>query len=253
MLSAVRHSGSSLAANIPKCNGLSLLPELCVARVTCCTKPFRSLPDGRYCTQKRSEQETFVTGLQARVARRGPGRREAICEAVFSLLAEVGYDRMTMDLVAERAHASKATIYRTWPDKPDMVVEAIVHHFDGAPDVPDTGSLRGDLLAIMTLACSAANTTDGDVISGVMTASVRTPPLATALRRCIVEAKRSLYETVIRRAAQRGEISADTDPMLLHEVTHAMVLSRKFWHDAPLTEEYAEHVVDDVLLPILRR
>ena len=56
-------------------------------------------------------------------------RQAAICEAVFELLGEVGYDRMSMDAVAARARASKATIYRAWPNKPDLVMEALVHRF----------------------------------------------------------------------------------------------------------------------------
>jgi AcrR family transcriptional regulator len=184
--------------------------------------------------------------------RRGPGRREAICDAVFGLLAEVGYDRMTMDHVAERAHASKATIYRTWPDKPQMVVEAIVQHFDDdEPEAPDTGSLRGDLLALMGRACDAVNSADGDVISGLMTAAGRTPALATALQRCTLEAKAPLFQAIVTQAERRGEVPAGTDPLLLQEVMHAMILSRKLWQNVPLDKKYARHVVDDVLLPIL--
>jgi AcrR family transcriptional regulator len=183
---------------------------------------------------------------------RGALRREAICDAVFELLAEVGYDRMSMDLVAERAHASKATIYRTWPDKPQMVVEAIVHRFDGVPEAPDTGSLRGDLLAIFDQTCTAVNGADGDVISGLMTAAARNPQLASALHRCLVETKKSLHQAVIGHAARRGEVPADTDPALLHEVLHAMVLSRKIIENEPLTAQWAQHIVDDVILPVLR-
>lgn len=184
---------------------------------------------------------------------RGAGRRKAICDAVFGLLAEVGYDRMTMDLVADRAHASKATIYRSWHDKPEMVVEAIQQRFDGGPEVPDTGSLRGDLLAILGRACSAANSAEGDVISGLMTAAGRNPRLACALKAYLVDARKPMYQAVIERAVARGEIPADADPALLHEVLHAMVLSRKLWENEPLTDEWAGHLVDDILLPVLRR
>lgn len=186
--------------------------------------------------------------------RRGPERREAICEAVFGLLAEVGYDRMTMDHVAERAHASKATIYRTWQDKPEMVVEAITRRFDDETRTPpDSGSLRADLLALMGLACDAVNSADGDVISGLMTAAGRTPPLASALRRCLTEAKAPAFREIVARAVARGEVSPQTDAGLLQEVMHAMIFSRKVWDNTPMTEEYALHVVDDVLLPVLRR
>jgi AcrR family transcriptional regulator len=185
--------------------------------------------------------------------RRGPERREAICDAVFGLLGEVGYDRMTMDCVAERAHASKATIYRIWPDKPELVVESLMHHLASTPDAPDTGSLRGDLMALMTAGCTAATGVDGDVISGVMTAAARTPALADTLQQCLFEKKKSLHEAVIRQAVDRNEIAANTDPELLHEVMHAMILSRRLWSNTPLDPGYAQHVVDDVLLPILTR
>jgi AcrR family transcriptional regulator len=192
------------------------------------------------------------TQAAIRPVRRGAGRREAICDAVFGLLAEVGYDRMTMDLVADRARASKATIYRSWHDKPEMVVEAILQRFDAVPEIPDTGSLRGDLLAILGQARSAVNSAEGDVISGVMTAAGRNPQLACALKACLVDARKPMHQAVIERAVVRGEIPAGTDPVLLHEVLHAMVLSRKLWENEPLTDEWSRHLVDDILLPVLR-
>jgi AcrR family transcriptional regulator len=184
--------------------------------------------------------------------KRGAGRREAICDAVFGLLAEVGYDRMTMDLVADRAHASKATIYRAWPDKPEMVVEAILQRFDGAPQTPDTGSLRGDLLALLDHACTGVNSVEGDVISGLMTAAGRNPQLACALHAAVGETKKAMHQAVIGNAVARGEIPADTDPALLHEVLQAVVLGRRIWENEPLTEEWARHIADDILLPVLR-
>jgi AcrR family transcriptional regulator len=184
-------------------------------------------------------------------ARSAPERRVAICDAVFELLAELGYDRMTMDAIAARAHASKATIYRTWPDKPDLVAEALAHHFGGAPEPPNTGSLRGDLLALMTTACQNVNSPDGQVMAGVMTAAARDPALGRTLRECMYEEKHTVHEAVIRRAIQRGEVHPDTDPNLLHEVLFSMVLARRLNTCDPLDEQFARHVVDDVLLPVL--
>jgi len=192
-----------------------------------------------------------MTDTAKRPTRRGPERRAAICDAVFGLLAEVGYDRMTMDCVAERAHASKATIYRMWPDKPELVVESLLHHFADTPDAPDTGSLRGDLMALMTLACTVVTSADGDVITGVMTAAARSPALSGALQECLFDAKKRVYVAVIRQAVDRGELAVGTDPELLHEVMHAMILSRRFWSHTPPDPGFVPHVVDDVLLPIL--
>src|ERR1700749_4914629 len=98
-------------------------------------------------------------------------RREAIWDAVFELLSEVGYDRMSMDAVAARARASKATIYRAWPDKPDLVSEAVQHRFRGTHEIPATGSLRGDLVALTTSACRIASGPEGAVLAGLMTAA----------------------------------------------------------------------------------
>lgn len=191
-----------------------------------------------------------VTVVPAPAAVRS-GRHEAICAAVFELLGEVGYDRMSMDAVAARARASKATIYRAWPTKPDLVIEALVHRFGPTPEPPDTGSLRGDLLAIMCTACEVANSPDGAVITGLMSAATRNPELSETLFNCVYATKHVMYEALIGRAKERGEVPETTDPRLLHEVLHAMVLTHKLWAAAPMDQKFVVHVIDDVLIPVL--
>jgi len=178
-------------------------------------------------------------------------RHEAICQAVFELLSEVGYDRMSMDAVAARARASKATIYRAWPNKPDLVMEAVTHRFSQVPEPLDTGSLRGDLLALMTGACDFANGPEGALITGLLTAATRNPELSRTLYDCTYKTKHDRHEAIIARAVARGEVASGTDPELLHEVLFALVLSRKMWAAGPLDEAFVTHVVDDVLLPVL--
>lgn len=188
----------------------------------------------------------------ARAARRAPERRAAIFDSVFALLAEVGYDRMTMDAVAARAHVSKATIYRSWPEKPGLVADALSYRFQDSPPLPDSGSLRGDLLAILTLACQAGRGLDGEVIVGVMTAAARNPVLAQTMHEAMYEKKHAAHRAVIERAVHRGEVPPETDPHLLHEVLHSMLLTRRL-ESLQLDDEFARHVVDDVLLPVLCR
>ncbi len=178
-------------------------------------------------------------------------RRTAICDAVFELLAEVGYDRMTMDAVAARARASKATIYRSWPSKPELVAEAIIHHFGETTASPDTGTLRGDLLAIVSQACVTAQSTDGDVISGLMTAAARNPDLSETMQRCMYETKHSMFQQIIDRAVARGELCCGTDAEILHEVLHSLIMSRRMMELGTLDDAYAERVVDQVLVPVL--
>jgi AcrR family transcriptional regulator len=180
-------------------------------------------------------------------------RHEAICDAVFELLSEVGYDRMSMDAVAGRARASKATIYRAWPNKPDLVTEALVHRFGGAPEVPDTGSLRGDLLALMTGACTVACSPEGSVVTGLMSAASRSPELSRTLHKLLYEMKHPVHLAILDAAVARGEVPAGTSADLLHEVLHSMVLTKLLWARTSLDDEFVVHVVDDVLLPVLTK
>jgi AcrR family transcriptional regulator len=179
-------------------------------------------------------------------------RHAAIFDAVFDLLAEVGYDRMTMDAVAQRARASKATIYRAWPNKPDLVMDALMYRFGGVPEPLDTGSLRGDLIALMTGACQVANGPDGAMVAGIVSAAAHNEDLSRTLYHCVYEMKHVLHQEIIRRAVERGEIPAGAKPAVLHEVMHALVLTRKLWAVGPLDDIFVVHVVDDVLIPVLR-
>jgi len=183
--------------------------------------------------------------------RRGPGRRTAICQAACELLAKVGYDRMTMDAIANQAKASKATIYRMWPDKPQLVAEALKCQFGEDTELPDTGSLRGDLMALMAVACGAANSEIGEVIAGVMTAAAHDRQLADTLSQTLFADKARLHADLVRRAADRGEVSPDSDPAILHEIMHSMISGRRMWNLGPLDDEYARHVVDDILIPVM--
>jgi AcrR family transcriptional regulator len=180
-------------------------------------------------------------------------RRTAICEAVFELLGEVGYDRMSMDAVAARARASKATIYRAWPTKPDLVIDSIKHRFAEATTPDDTGSLRGDLIAHLSRACDVACGEDGAVVSGLLTAATRNPELSQALHMVLYETKKQAYDVMLARAVGRGEIGDGADPGLLHEIVAALVLGRRLTEIGPLDAAFAERVVDRVLLPVLRQ
>ena len=193
-----------------------------------------------------------IVGKDAADSRRGAGRRTAICEAVCELLAKVGYDRMTMDAIANQAKASKATIYRMWPDKPQLVAEALKCQFGTETDVPDTGSLRGDLLVLMTTACELVSSELGEVISGVMTAATHDPRLADTLNQTLFEDKAQMHADLVRRAVERGEIPPDAEASIMHEVMHSLISTRKIWNFGPLDEEYAQHVVDDILIPVMK-
>ena len=182
---------------------------------------------------------------------RSSGREAAICQAALELLAEVGYDRMSMDAVAQRARASKATIYRHWPGKYELVLDAIRSRGVSEISPADTGSLRGDLLAALHSIADGIASEDIELMAGAVRAMRAAPELANCVRDSMIEDKRSVARVIVDRAVGRGELPAHADPDLLHQVAPAMVLFRLLICAQPADEPYLEHVVDDVLVPLL--
>ena len=185
-------------------------------------------------------------------------RDAAILDATIAVLSEVGYDRLTIDAVAAKAKASKATVYRRWPNKAALVVDAM-HALKPAPVpgeeapclFPDTGSLRGDLYAGLQKIASKLSTDEGKLMAAVLTAASRDPDLATAMRGNQEEKKRSC-QTVVNRAVQRGELDDDRGAELLHEVVPALMYNRVLIVGEPFDEAFLTRFVDDVALPLLQ-
>ena len=181
------------------------------------------------------------------------GRDAAICDATLALLLEVGYDRMSMDAVAARAHASKATIYRRWPGKQELVLDAVRARGVGLTVAEDTGSLRGDLIATYRSAVHGSAADDADLIAGVLRAMRSTPELADCVRSQVIESKCDVSRVIVARAIARGELPAETDPLILHEVASALWFHRVLVVGGPVDDAFIAHVVDDVLMPLLDR
>jgi len=186
-------------------------------------------------------------------AGRGVQREEAILLATLQLLAESGYDQLTIDAVAARARCSKATIYRRWPGKAALVMTAVRRYAgrSGTP-APDTGSLRSDLLAALQAMRSSLTEADAALILGLLIAMRRDPELAATVRDQVLDAKREALGAAIGRAIARGEIPADTDTGLLAEISSAVLFSRQLVTGEPLDDDFIQHLVDAVLLPALR-
>jgi AcrR family transcriptional regulator len=181
------------------------------------------------------------------------GRDAAICDATLALLLEVGYDRMSMDAVAARAHASKATIYRRWPGKQELVLDAVRARGVGLTVAEDTGSLRGDLVATYRSAIHGSAADDADLIAGVLRAMRTAPELADCVRSQVIESKCDVSRVIVARAVGRGELPAETDPLILHEVASALWFHRVLVVGGPVDDAFIAHVVDDVLMPLLDR
>jgi AcrR family transcriptional regulator len=183
---------------------------------------------------------------------RGEPRERAILSAVVGLLGEAGYEAMTMDAVAARAHASKTTIYRRWPGKAELVRAAVDAHIAGrVPGTQDTGSLRGDLLAVMQTLSGHLTPDFMAMMSGLVHAMRADGQLAASLQSLFDQD--AVAEQIIGRAVQRGELPAPATQRLarlVHEVIEAQVF-RQLMTTADFGGSFACHVVDDIILPLL--
>jgi AcrR family transcriptional regulator len=228
-----------------------------------CTKPFRSykrlevvimLPTGAPGSHPAALDHP---GLSAGAVRAGCSRsvaREfAICDAALALLAEVGYDRMSMDAVAARARASKATIYRRWPGKRELVLDAVRSRVADIVEPPETGSLRGDIIATLRVMADGMGGEDAALMAGVLRAMRSTPELADCVRTHVLEHKRYIGRALVERAIARGELPLDADPDVWHEVAPALMFFRILVTDGPVDDAFLTHVADDVLVPLLVR
>ena len=185
--------------------------------------------------------------------RRGRGREPAIRQAALKLLAEVGFDRMSMDAVAARAHASKATIYRRWASKFDLVLDAVRCRAAETFDLPDTGSLRGDIVATLRAMADGIGGDDAELMAGVLRAMQSAPDLADCVRAQVIEQKRYVGRTLVARAVARGELPVGAEPEIFHETASALMFFRLLVLGEPADDAYLTHLTDDVLIPLLAR
>jgi AcrR family transcriptional regulator len=183
-----------------------------------------------------------------------PALDAAILQAVLAGLAEHGYDRLSMDDIAARAHVGKAAIYRRWPSKAAVVAGAILWWREQVATVaaPDTGSLRGDAEAVIAAVPDFDDADRGiiGVILGVATAAAHDPGLATALEEHALARPREALAAILARAADRGEIPPGRDLTLVPDVLLGLNLLRLVT-GRPIDRAFVRHVVEDVILPLV--
>jgi AcrR family transcriptional regulator len=176
-----------------------------------------------------------------------------ILDAALAGVAEQGYDRLSMDDVASRAGVGKAAIYRRWPSKAVVVAEAIAHWRRqlGPIDPPDTGSLRGDIEAIIAAMpeLDTANSSTIQVVIGVATAAMHNPVLAAALDDLVLSPPRHAVRTLLDRAVARGEIPAGRDLSLIPDAALGLNVLRVM-AGRPIDRVYVRRVFEDVILPL---
>ncbi len=190
-----------------------------------------------------------MTPSEAATRPRIEGDRELeILEATLNVLADVGYDRLTMDAVATRAKASKATLYRRWTNKVSLVIDALLVQKE-APVLPDTGSLRGDLIEAF---CGFGGIMDEQAVatlSSVLTAITRDAEFAHEFRTRVIGPKAAVSQAIYERAVARGEVRADLDVSLFGPALAGILLHRAYIFGEAPSRELIARVIDQIIVP----
>ncbi|MGW3656717.1 TetR/AcrR family transcriptional regulator [Streptomyces sp. NPDC005151] len=179
---------------------------------------------------------------------KGPRAAEAIFDTTLRHLAERGYARLTIEAVAQDSGVNKTTIYRWWPSKPALLRAAMLHARVLDIDIPDTGSLRGDLIALTQQIVGLLTDERTEPVARAMTAGTGLPDdELAALTRDFFADRFSREQPVFARAAARGELPKDADPMLLLDLIAGAVWMRVLLRREPVPPDFARDVVDAVL------
>lgn len=184
---------------------------------------------------------------------RNPGLDRAIRAAVLDVLATEGYTAVTMDNVAVVAGVSKASIYRRWPTKTELLVNVIDSASDLGLVAADTGSLRDDLVGLLSSLVEVLAGPGGAASRALLTAGNAEPALATAFRLGPMARWSEAFHAAFRQASARGEVDDTAGRSLAAEIGPSILLKRWLVTDQPIDDTLAEAIVDDLVLPLLHR
>ncbi len=187
--------------------------------------------------------------VKARGRPRSEPARQAILAAAADLLLTRGLAAVSMDAVAARAGVSKATIYRWWPTKETLALDVLYEQLtEPSPEAPDTGTLRGDLLALLTGWVERVGERPfGRVIGALITKAGTDPVFGALYRQRYVEPRRAQARAIFTRAMGRGEIAVGTDVEAAVDLLYGALYHRLLHGHAPLTQEFVETVVGIVV------
>jgi AcrR family transcriptional regulator len=191
---------------------------------------------------------------QRSVGRLDRSRDPAILNAALAAITENGYDATNMDDIAARAGVGKAAIYRRWSSKAALITDTLVYWRPDLliNDAPDTGSLAGDLDAVVErVGRNESDLVTSDLVLRVALAAARDPELASALDDLMVFRGKRVISTILAQAAARGEISADRDWSLVADVVVAMGLLQVV-RGQTVDAKFVRQVIDTVILPAVQ-
>jgi AcrR family transcriptional regulator len=190
---------------------------------------------------------------ETRSRRRGAHLEQAILDAAWAELNDVGYAGLTIEAVAARAATSKTVIYRRWSNRAELVLAAWGHQVPAPHEPPDTGSLRSDLIALFTRIAHRSDSMTTELIAGVMGEAFRHPEVAALLHERLRSSPLSaVVGSIVGRAVDRGELRRIDLSQRAARIPLDLIRGETMLCGTPLSEETITELVDDVYLPLLR-
>lgn len=184
---------------------------------------------------------------------RDSARDEAIHQAALSVLSEVGYDRTTVEAIAQRAQVGKATIYRRFKNKEEILMAAMREHASCSLPQINTGSLRGDLISLITEHVKLLKGPEGELMMSLLSIAHRDPELGKLLNQNSPIEADSESSKIFERAIKRGEISKKANIAFLSDVVPSIITHRIFITHQQVDKKFIEQLVDELLIPALSK
>jgi AcrR family transcriptional regulator len=190
--------------------------------------------------------------LPAKTRRRGEKLEDALLDAAWDELQSIGYRRLTIEAVAERAGTSRAVLYRRWHNRPDLVIAAIRHRAPMLSDeIPDTGELRGDVIAVLQRMSDRLTEVGAETVYGILGDYLGDPDLFARVQSQVLHIGADVMSTILARAEDRGEARPGISLRIGRIPTDLFRQELFVSRNPPSTEGIAE-IVDEVFLPLVR-
>jgi AcrR family transcriptional regulator len=184
--------------------------------------------------------------------RRGQVLVKAIHDATLAELAETGYAGLSVERIALRARTSKAAIYRRWPARADLVAAAIGYTGDGDLDVPDTGTVRTDLFAVLRAAADRLAGPYGEAARGLISETLADPDATRAVRERLTTGRTQLITAVLQRAVQRHQVAPQALTPQLISLPATLLSHHYLLHGTPIADHTIDEILDHIVMPLLR-
>ena len=183
--------------------------------------------------------------------RRGEALLLAIHEATLAELAETGFAGLTIERIAERAHTGKASIYRRWPTKVDLVVDALDNLLlPSVTDPPDEGDIRADLLLLLRRVAATLNGEVGTAARACIDQQLH-PELAEQVRERLIEPRLQMTMNMLQRGVDRGEVRPEAVSPRIAEIGPTLLHGELMHRGRPIPDSAVVAIVDEVLLPLV--